>query len=225
MYATAPAFSRKLHCDPSGLGHLPPMRRARRYLRGLGALAPIAPRRVTGPYTWQPINPIRVTGPYSYNPTTAAPTNPGWGGSWWNRRTPTTPVTTNTTGQSSTILNYDAAGNPVYSVPPYGVAITSYDQYGTPIYGGQAAGGGQAVIGYQNGQPIYGYSSQLNTAAAAPAASGAAAAPATPADTSGYSDILTWLSGSDLISGVPNWVVAGGAAAGLFWLSNRGGKR
>jgi len=42
---------------------------------------------------------------------------------------------------------------------------------------------------------------------------------------SSYSDVLTWLEGSTLITGLPNWTIALGAAALLFKISSGGGKK
>jgi hypothetical protein len=74
---------------------------------------------------------------------------------------PTAPVNVNTTGQPSTILNYDADGNPVYTVPPPGQQITGYDSAGNPLYGGAQSGATvlqtSTIIGYSaSGTPIYG---------------------------------------------------------------------
>lgn len=69
----------------------------------------------------------------------------------------------NTTGAPSTIKNYDAQGNPVYSVPPPGQQVTGYDASGNPLYG--ASSGSvpassllptSAITGYDAaGTPIY----------------------------------------------------------------------
>ncbi len=230
MYATAPAFGRRLSCDRSGLGHLPTVQRARWYLRGgMGALISVAPRRVTGPYdiSTATINPgmaTAATGPWTQR------NRSNWQPSWRNQK-PAPAL--NTTGQSSTILNYDAAGNPVYSVPPTGVAITSYDASGNPIYSTPPAGNpvysvppaGVAITSYDaSGNPIY----STPPACAVVTGTDAQGNPIYGAagDTSGYSSVLNWLSGSTLISGLPNWGVAAGAVAGFLLLQSKlGGKR
>lgn len=155
----------------------------------------------------------------------------------------------NTTGAPSTILDYDQYGNPVYSVPPPGVAVTGRDAAGNPLYGtssgSQPAGlvqtsaitavdaagtplyssppPGQVITGYDNyGNPIYSGSA---ASAALPAASATGATAAAPA-TSGYQSILDWLSEQTLISGFPNWgIVAAGGAAFLLIQAKVGGRR
>ena len=267
MYLTAPALSpsrRKLSCDPTGLGRLPVRTRSRRYLRGLGVEISRSPRRVTGPYTVNaiaPWDPIRVTGPYTVAPvtTSGSPATP-WPQA--RRRTPTSSAVNPAGGANSVVLDYDQAGNPVYSVPPPGQSITGYDVYGNPLYGAPA--NGQVITGYQNGLPVYGYSTQYGAPSAAAAAAPADSSSSTPGtiigvdasgnpiynspppgavqtgvdaqgtpiygssgDTSGYSSILNWLSGSTLISGLPNWGILAGGFAGYLLLQSKlsGGKR
>jgi len=154
----------------------------------------------------------------------------------------------NTTGVPSTIQSYDKYGNPIYTVPPPNQPVTSYDAAGNPLYaassGSQPAGlqtsaitaydaagtpiyntppAGQTVVGVDSyGNPIYSGSA----AASSLLTSSAAAVPtaAVPAESS-YQSVLDWLSESTLISGLPNWGVAAGIAAGILLIQSRAGGR
>lgn len=59
---------------------------------------------------------------------------------------------------------------------------------------------------------------------AAAGGGGTAAAPAADGSTSSAADVLGWLSQSSLITGVPNWVIAGGGGLLVLWIMNKGKK-
>lgn len=158
---------------------------------GSDVLSPIVGGTFLGPRNVQPVGPI-VEGGVSYNPGAPTATSPA----------------------AST------AGSPV----PAGYPTNQFYVAADGTLWEYAAAQSQWI-------PI-----PSNYAAAAAAAAGAtpttpqvtaslAPAPATsvsvttPAASSGYSDILTWLQNSTLINGVPNWVIALGGAAVLFKIS------
>jgi hypothetical protein len=247
--------------------------RSRPRLRGLGVLPSANPRiRQFGRPSASILPPATpISTGTSVSPTSANPwqSSGGWQGqgqqgtggrrrraNWQTQGQPAQNAPVNTTGAPSTILNYDAAGNPVYSVPPPGQAVTGYDQYGNPIYGGQASASTVSANPYQSygvapvapsmaaapgsvigtdasGNPIYsspptglvvvGTDAQGNPIYGAASAASTTAAAST--DTSGYSDILNWLSESTLISGFPNWGVAAVIGGIFVWAMNRQGRR
>ena len=163
MYVTRAAFAQRPPMQ--GLGRL---RRPRR----MGALNPISnwqrrgllpsiPSVVPIISTLAPTtttSPTRTTTPWQRRQWTqgqqAQQTQQG--ASWWQRLQQKNAV--NTSGQPDAVQSYDAAGNPVYSVPPPGQSIIGYDNYGNPLYatGAAAAAAGGTIIGYDaNGNPIY----------------------------------------------------------------------
>ena len=190
----------------------------------------------------------------------------GWR-SWFSNQstnqstTPAGGLPSNPTGQPSTIDNYDAYGNPIYSVPPPGQVVVGYDQANNPIWGApagptptQAAGsvvsgaGGAGGITYDSlGTPLYSavpagyvytgvdalgnpmYAPAGSAAALAAQATGEASTAAVPTSalpaTGDYQSVLDWFSESSLISGLPNWGVALGAAILLKVVSSGGGKK
>jgi len=164
-------------------------------------------------------------------------------------------VNVNTTGAPSTIKNYDAYGNPVYSVPPPGQQVTGFDAAGTPLYGASsgsvpsnllsqtsaitsydpagtpiysAAPPGQTIVSYDAyGNPIYSGSAAASSllTSAAAATPAAAAAPAAESD---YQSILDWLSEETLAPslGIPNWGVGAIIVGGFLLLQSKlGGRR
>jgi hypothetical protein len=174
---------------------------------GLGAIAvplnttrPRAPRVTSAgsfPITGSPI----VTGRYSSYPSGSGANTQRQ--AWRTQRQQQSNTNVNTTGAPSTIKNYDAYGNPVYSVPPPGAQVTGYDAAGNPLYGASsgsvpssllsqtsaitsydpagtpiysAAPPGQVIVSYDAyGNPIY------SGSAAASSLLTSAAAAATPA--------------------------------------------
>jgi hypothetical protein len=254
---------------------LPQAARATRRSRGgLGYVPVVSPGLYRGPTRPVRVGPAPVrtiaqpsdAPPPTYwggNPPTTGPiyqptqgngysTGQNWSSNGNGRKKRRGQTNVNTTGAPSTIESWDQYGNPVYSVPPPGVAITGRDAAGNPLYGASsgsqpaglvqtsaitgvdAAGTplysspppGQVVVGTDNyGNPIYSGSAASATALQAATAAGAtAAAPATTA--SGYQSILDWLSEETLISGFPNWgVVAGGGAVFLLIQAKMGGRR
>jgi hypothetical protein len=240
--------SRRLGCGrcSTGLGAVPVMRNTLRLVNNRTA-------RIAPPTTFMPVwggNPP-IVGPFYTRPGTAS----GSGYSSTNRRARRTQqqqasnTNVNTTGAPSTIQSYDKYGNPIYTVPPPNQPVTGYDAAGNPLYaassGSQPAGlqtsaitaydaagtpiyntppPGQTVVGVDNyGNPIYSGSA----AASSLLTSSAAAAPtaAVPATESSYQSVLDWLSESTLISGLPNWGVAAGIAAGIMLIQSRAGGR
>lgn len=106
-------------------------------------------------------------------------------------------------GPPSTVLKYDAAGNPVYAVPPPGQVVTGYDSAGNPIWGSPSAA-----------LPAAGYAAapaQVTVEAAAPAESG-------------YQAILDWLGQSTLVSGLPNWGLVAAAGVAVVMIQRRSGR-
>jgi hypothetical protein len=258
------------------------------YLRGLGfVLAPLDRAPVVrapdsgGPVSTVQPEPIFSRAPVVYGgqgygtlPSSGSPSVPfgsngsnrstGWR-SWFSNQstnqstTPAGGLPSNPTGQPSTIDNYDAYGNPIYSVPPPGQVVVGYDQANNPIWGApagptptQAAGsvvsgaGGAGGITYDSlGTPLYSavpagyvytgvdalgnpmYAPAGSAAALAAQATGEAAAVPTSAlpATGDYQSVLDWFSESSLISGLPNWGVALGAAILLKVVSSGGGKK
>jgi hypothetical protein len=165
--------------------------------------------------------------------TPQPPVNRGSGWNWWNQQTNS--GNTNTTGVPSTILSYDAYGNPVYSVPPPGGVITGRDAAGNPLYNGASSGSvplqtstnllSNQIVGYDNyGNPIYAGSAAAAGLLAQQSAAAAAATPAADAtSSSSYQSILDWFSESTLVNGLANWeIVAGLGAVYLFIQTRRG---
>lgn len=223
---------------------------------GLGAIAvPLNTTRQRSPRV-APASSFPITSsPIVVGTFRSTPTNPGntTRTARRGRQQRASNTNVNTTGAPSTIKNYDAYGNPVYSVPPPGQQVTGYDAAGTPLYGASsgsvpsnllsqtsaitsydpagtpiysAAPPGQTIVSYDAyGNPIYSGSAAASSllTSAAAATPAAAAAPATESD---YQTVLDWLSEETLISGFPNWgVVAAGAAGFLLLQSKLGGRR
>lgn len=267
-YMTRPAFARPARSRLRGLGVLP-----RAPIRVRAASIPNSSTPAIGPVpAWGPqVNPATPGSATWPQPSSnrwnwsqqqnANPAAAGAGGNSWlqssgtsqNRRSWQSQAALNPAGgPPSTILKYDASGNPVYSVPPPGQVVTGYDAQGTPIYGNNSATA-QVVTGYDaSGNPIYSssaaaqaaglqitgydaqgnpiYSSNPSTSTSALTSSGTpstatapAAAPAAD-DTSGYQSILDWLSESTLISGFPNWGIVAAAGLAVVWMQNRRGR-
>lgn len=161
--------------------------------------------------------PTPASGPGSLwgnNPITAGPFNAGTAATnrqaWRTQQRQQNNTLVNTTGAPSTIKNYDAQGNPVYSVPPPGQQVTGYDASGNPLYGassgsvpassllqtsaitGYDAAGtpiyssappGQTIVSYDAyGNPIYSGSAASSSLLTAAQAQAAAAAAAPTAD-------------------------------------------
>lgn len=252
MYVTRAAFAPRRPMQ--GLGRL-------RRPHHMGAINPLA-SRVFGPVPKIPSFFSTVATPAPTTTTTAAPTSTPRQRRQWTQgqqaqqtqqgrqRWRQNQNQQNATGAPSTIQSYDAAGNPVYAVPPAGQAITGYDQYGNPIYGGAASAStfGPAAYGYGAGSALQTSATAATAGATAgfptnptngqtyvdssgntwtySSASGwqetaAASTAAAATDTSGYQSILDWLSESTLISGFPNWGVAAVVGLGAVWLMNR----
>jgi hypothetical protein len=204
---------------------------------GLGSIPTLTASPFRRTITPSPVVARPVTSlPARWTTTSTTVRTRGAASGWPNRRRSSTTTKINTTGAPSTITNYDAYGNPVYSVPPPGARVTGYDGAGNPIYGGASSGSQpagvqtSAIVGYDSyGNPIYAGSAAASSLLTSSAAdTGAAAAPVTaaPATESDYQTVLDWLSEETLISGVPNWgVAAGGVAAFLLLQSKLSGRR
>jgi hypothetical protein len=240
MYAVAAPLrkgARRLACScPStGLSFLHPHTpRARAWKSGprLGAAitfptpryraiaVPLSTARITPPGPSPVIGPAPIVRSPAWGSGLTTGTSANWGNGrsgWWNRQQNTQGLNP-AGGPTSIVDSYDASGNPVYSVPPPGAVITGYDAQGNPIYNAQQS------YTPATQQALIAQNEALLQAAQAGAVSSAAPAAAAPVatDSSGYSDVLDWLSENTLISAVPNWVVAGGAGLAALWLMNRG---
>jgi hypothetical protein len=229
MYAVAAPLkkgARRLACDcsPMALGYQRPLQpRARAWRKRLGAIAPTVTSRRVVNYplaTFRTGNSAVGPEPIIRGPVWGAqPPTTGTGGNWRGWRNRISQGLNPAGGPTSMIDSYDASGNPVYSVPPPGAIITGYDAQGTPIYNNQAS----YTSSSQQQALIAQYEALQNAGAGGSAAAAPPSATATTTTaSSGYSDILDWLSENTLIAAVPNWVVAGGAGLAALWLMNRG---
>lgn len=174
---------------------------------GAAAVAPagrVCPAWGCGPAPITRISIPRVTAPASTTSTSSSsastPTN-----TLRSRRNRLRRVGAQTgspsTAYGSTVQNYDASGNPVYSVAPQGQSIVGYDAQGNPVYG-----------------------SNQSVAAPAPAS----VSVSTPATTSDYQSILDWFTDptQELIGGVQNWILIAALGGGYLLLTrSRGGRR
>ena len=211
----------------------------------VGPASPIAPIVISppGPGFWGSPAPVRAPArppnTVTTGPTYPPGTMPIGGGSCQVTSTPET---------GGVVSVVPCSGVPGYSP---GGTTTASGQRGRrqwPWPGGQnnqsSAAYQSAMAAAQNGtltsamltglsssqqqQVMAAYQSSSAAQQAALQAGGSSAAVPAAADTTassdGYQSILDWLSEQTLISGMPNWVIAGGGVLAGIWLMNRGKK-